>query len=180
MFFSVFDGCIGRFRVVGQVVLTLCLGAASAHAQEGASMQGLTVVLDGRLTVLTPGPRFDKERVLVPLRAFSEAVGAEVKALDGNGRLAVCKGDLCIPLDAVLSFDGEAFAPLATFGEGLGLKWEVDGDALRVTSENGVQIGLGIGNRPPDFTLPDLYSGEPVSLGDYRGKKTVFYMWASW
>ena len=143
-------------------------------------MQGLTVVLDGRPTALTPGPRFDKERVLVPLRAFSEAVGAEVKELDGNGQLAVCKGDLCIPLSAVLSLDGAVFVPLAAFGEPLGLKWKVDGDALRVTSENGVRSGLGIGNRPPDFTLPDLYSGEPISLGDYRGKKTVFYMWASW
>ena len=41
-------------------------------------------------------------------------------------------------------------------------------------------VGLGIGHTPPAFTLPDLYSGELISLSDFRGKKTVFFMWASW
>ena len=40
--------------------------------------------------------------------------------------------------------------------------------------------GLGIGQVPPAFTLPDLYTGELVSLGDFHGKKTAFFMWASW
>ena len=31
---------------------------------------------------------------------------------------------------------------------------------------------LRVGERPPDFTLPDA-SGRPVSLGDYRGRKPV-------
>ena len=51
---------------------------------------------------------------------------------------------------------------------------------LHVTSGAGDPVGLGIGARPPDFTLPDLYTGELVSLSDYRGRKAVFYMWASW
>ena len=41
-------------------------------------------------------------------------------------------------------------------------------------------IGLSIGHAPPAFTLPDLYSGEQVSLSDFLGKKTAFFMWASW
>lgn len=41
-------------------------------------------------------------------------------------------------------------------------------------------VGLSIGHVPPVFTLPDLYSGELVSLSDFRGKKTAFFMWASW
>ena len=31
---------------------------------------------------------------------------------------------------------------------------------------------LRVGERPPDFTLPDA-AGRPVSLADYRGKKPV-------
>jgi cytochrome oxidase Cu insertion factor (SCO1/SenC/PrrC family) len=31
---------------------------------------------------------------------------------------------------------------------------------------------LRVGERPPDFTLPDA-SGRPVTLADYRGKKPV-------
>jgi len=30
-----------------------------------------------------------------------------------------------------------------------------------------------------DFTLPDL-NGQPVSISEYRGKKTLIFMWASW
>jgi cytochrome oxidase Cu insertion factor (SCO1/SenC/PrrC family) len=33
-------------------------------------------------------------------------------------------------------------------------------------------VVLRIGERPPDFTLPDA-SGRPVTLADYRGKKPV-------
>jgi hypothetical protein len=35
-----------------------------------------------------------------------------------------------------------------------------------------VQTTLRVGERPPDFTLPDA-GGRPVSLADYRGKKPV-------
>ena len=41
-------------------------------------------------------------------------------------------------------------------------------------------IGLSIGHAPPAFTLPDLYTGEMISSSDFRGKKTAFFMWASW
>lgn len=45
---------------------------------------------------------------------------------------------------------------------------------------NDTAVGLGIGHAPPAFTLPDLFTGEQVSLSDFRGKKTAFFMWASW
>jgi cytochrome oxidase Cu insertion factor (SCO1/SenC/PrrC family) len=34
------------------------------------------------------------------------------------------------------------------------------------------QTNLRVGERPPDFTLPDA-GGRPVSLADYRGEKPV-------
>jgi len=36
-----------------------------------------------------------------------------------------------------------------------------------------------VGDEAPDFTLCSLY-GQDVSLSDYRGKKVVVFMWASW
>ncbi|TCS72067.1 peroxiredoxin family protein [Effusibacillus lacus] len=30
-----------------------------------------------------------------------------------------------------------------------------------------------------DFSLPDL-NGKPVSIREYRGKKVLIIMWASW
>ena len=37
-----------------------------------------------------------------------------------------------------------------------------------------------VGQRHPDFTLPDLATGKPVSLSDFRGKKVLLIQFASW
>ena len=36
-----------------------------------------------------------------------------------------------------------------------------------------------VGDKVPDFTLPSL-DGHSVSLSDYRGRRVVLFMWASW
>lgn len=185
MSLSIRPGRTGWLRAFCWIAVSLFLGAVSTHSQEKRPMNVLKLSIDGQPVTLTPAPRLQHGEVLVPLHAFSEAVGAEAKALPGSEQLAVCKGDLCIPLRQAetVSIDGVVYAPLTAFGEPLGLRWRTEADALRVTSGTssaGGQIGLGIGDRPPDFTLPDLYTGEPVSLSDYRGRKAVFYMWASW
>jgi peroxiredoxin len=38
---------------------------------------------------------------------------------------------------------------------------------------------LALGDIAPNFTLPEL-SGHEVSLTDFRGRKVILYMWASW
>ncbi|MDA7978377.1 MAG: redoxin domain-containing protein [Pirellulales bacterium] len=37
-----------------------------------------------------------------------------------------------------------------------------------------------VGQRHPDFTLPNTADGTPVSLSDYRGKKVLLIHFASW
>ena len=37
-----------------------------------------------------------------------------------------------------------------------------------------------VGQRHPDFTLPDISGGKPVSLSDFRGKKVLLIQFASW
>ena len=37
-----------------------------------------------------------------------------------------------------------------------------------------------VGTLLPDFTLPRIDNGEPVSLSDYRGRKVLLVMFASW
>ena len=64
----------------------------------------------------------------------------------------------------------------------------INGSAHTLSGEESVKnlepelndVGLSIGHAPPVFTLPDLYTGELVSLSDFLGKKTAFFMWASW
>jgi hypothetical protein len=37
-----------------------------------------------------------------------------------------------------------------------------------------------VGARHPEFTLPDIQTGKPVSLSDFRGKKVLLIHFASW
>lgn len=37
-----------------------------------------------------------------------------------------------------------------------------------------------VGVRHPEFTLPDIQTGKPVSLADFRGKKVLLIQFASW
>ena len=144
----------------------------------------LKLYIDNRLVSLVPEPRLKNGNALVPLHAFSKTVEAEVKTIEDSGGLTICKGDICIPIDVsntnIVSIKGVIYAPLADFADALGLQWRIKDNALWVISSDVDHIGLGIGDRPPDFTLPDLYTGESVSLKDHYGKKTVFFMWASW
>ena len=144
-------------------------------------MKELELRLDGARVDLEPPVRLAGGELLVPVRGFSQAVGAEVEELD-DGRLAVCRGELCMPLAGteLIEIEGEAYAPLEELAEVLGLDWRVAGEILRVSRAGDERIGLEVGQAAPGFTLPDLHTGEPVSADDFRGKKAIFYMWASW
>jgi hypothetical protein len=37
-----------------------------------------------------------------------------------------------------------------------------------------------VGARHAEFTLPDIQTGKPVSLADFRGKKVLLIHFASW
>ena len=167
---------LGLRRQIIAVVLTV--GILAVKERECAAMQDMEVILDGRPIVLNPAVRLDGDDVWVPAQALGEVIGAEAKEV--NGQLALCKGDLCLPLTADECVDGDVYIALEDVAEPLGLSWQIEAQTLRLTRGGAVDTGLGIGKWPPEFTLPDLYSGEPVSLSSYRGKKAVFYMWASW
>ncbi|MFQ6041880.1 MAG: stalk domain-containing protein, partial [Candidatus Poribacteria bacterium] len=118
-------------QTVALIALNLFFCAACVHNKEVSSMISVhKFYIDDRPVSLTPAPRLKNGEVLVPLQAFSEAVGAEVKTLDGSGRLAICKGDLCIPLDVsganAVSIGGVIYAPLAVFAGSLGLRWQME------------------------------------------------------
>jgi hypothetical protein len=37
-----------------------------------------------------------------------------------------------------------------------------------------------VSTRHPDFTLPNIADGKPVSLSNFRGKKVLLIQFASW
>lgn len=40
--------------------------------------------------------------------------------------------------------------------------------------------GLEPGKPFPNLTLPAVNDGRPLSLADYRGRKVLLHIWASW
>lgn len=53
------------------------------------------------------------------------------------------------------------------------------GQANVEESENNIIVGLEQGNLASDFTLSTI-EGERLNLSDYRGKKIILNMWATW
>jgi len=162
------------------IALPLCVGLVPSRVQGDDAMQLLNAKLDNRAFELQPAARQEGEVVWVPAEVFGQAIDAECK--DIGGQWAMCRGDLCIPIDAAAArvLDGVLFVRLDAFAEPLGLEWSVADGLLSVSRGQRADGGLGVGQVPPAFALPDLYSGELVSSSDFRGKKTFFYMWASW
>ncbi|MFF2481246.1 TlpA disulfide reductase family protein [Paenibacillus sp. NPDC058071] len=56
---------------------------------------------------------------------------------------------------------------------------EKEGRQLPQSVDDGQQIGLAQGNVAPDFELKTL-DGEVVKLSDFRGKRVIVNMWATW
>lgn len=109
------------------------------------------------------------DRLDLDAAAFEAATGWQIKP-EG-----ACKGDVCVPLGRS-SDDG--FDALAT-AERLGM-------AIVADDEAGVwSIGpASLGGRAlttveaPELTLPDVLTGEDVSLSSFRGQKVVIASWA--
>ena len=109
------------------------------------------------------------DRLDIDAVAFELATGWKIKP-EG-----ACKGDVCVPLDRSA---GEGFDLLAT-AERLGM--------AIVADENSGLWSIGpasLGGRSlttaeaPELCLPDVLTGEDVTLSSYRGKKVVLASWA--
>ena len=42
------------------------------------------------------------------------------------------------------------------------------------------RVGWEVGDRFPDLELPALADGSPLSIRDFRGRKVVLHVFASW
>ena len=91
-------------------------------------------------------------------------------------------GDLCILLAAseIQVLHEVCFVLIDACAAPLDLRWSVEGGVLSVLEGRQGESGLGLGQVPPFFELPDLFSGELVSSASFRGRNPCFYLWASW
>jgi len=115
------------------------------------------------------------DAIRISTHALAQALGWELKP-EG-----LCRAGKCVPVRdraALVHEDGIDLATLARLLD----------RPLAVEAEEGIAVlGSAAAERAhrlasmeaPDFTLPDL-RGQPQSLRDQRGKKTLLIAWASW
>jgi len=148
-------------------------------------MQTLNISIAGQPIVLEPAPVLKAGEWLVPLEAFSEAIGAKVEYPDGSGMAVICQADRCVPLkigESAVDIEGTIYAAPKVIAAPFGFSVQTNGaNQIHVLRDGNLSADKGslAGRLAPDFTLPDL-DGKPVRLSDFRGKKTLVYMWASW
>ena len=63
----------------------------------------------------------------------------------------------------------------------LALALMISGMILGATShDSAASYAPKVGEKHPDFTLPRIDDGAPVSLSNFRGKKVLLIQFASW
>ena len=113
----------------------------------------------------------------MPPAALRTGFGAYVRRLD-DGRQALCRDELCAPLGADQWRAADGGVALEAVCAALDLEALPRGGVLRLQARR--PAGLGVGARPPAFSLPPLAGGAEVSPAHFYGKRAIYYMWASW
>ncbi len=178
-------------RIVGFIMLTTALFCAvdlrvGLAEEENMSREDLQITIEAqRVTFATP-PILREDKWFVPLEPFAKQLGLKVEYPEGAKMAVLCGGsELCVPLEF------QDIAPQASIGSHKGVV-DIDGVTYvqpeLVTEPFGFEIYEVSANRleiiqsmhlAPEFTLPDL-EGTPSHLRDFRGKKTLLYVWGSW
>ena len=179
--------------IVGTIMLTTALFCAvdlrvGLAEEENMSREDLQITIDAQRVAFAAPPVLREDRWFVPLETFAEQLGLKVEYPEGAEMAVLCGGgttELCVPLEF------QDIALQASIGSHKGVV-DIDGvtyvQPARVTEPFGFEIYEVSANRleviqpmhlAPEFTLPDL-EGTPRRLQDFRGKKTLLYVWGSW
>ena len=161
---------------------------AREETRKGKAMEKLSVFIDGKPVTFTSPPLLKDGILLVPLESFSERIGAKVDYPEGAEIAVVCQDERCISLKfgdvtrGALLVNGIVYASPAAFAEPFGFQIKTRSPNLIEIVKGGLKMtGTGniAGQLASDFILPDL-EGTPRRLSEFRGRKTLLYLWASW
>ena len=162
----------------------LIMMPAQAESNKGKPMKKLTLLIDSKPVKLIPSPLIQEDRWLVPLESFCHLIGAKVDYPDGMEMVVICKEQQCVPITfddtSLIATNEVVYASPKMVAELLGL-------LVSSTSEDQIEINTisraaqdtRIFEIPAWFSLPDL-KGRKISFSQFRGKKTLLYLWASW
>ena len=180
--------------VVGFMVLAVgffwAVGSQMGFTEsENMNKKDFQISIDAQPVTFAAPPVLREDKWFVPLEPFAKQLGLKVEYPEGAQMAVLCGGgasEICVPLEF------QDIAPqVSSIGSHKGVV-EIDGvtyvQPARVTEPFGFEIYEVSANRleviqpmhlAPEFTLPDL-EGTPRRLRDFRGKKTLLYVWGSW
>ena len=76
--------------------------------------------------------------------------------------------------------DPGTYAATLTVIDDVGAQSEATKMIVVQSTSDSVSVGVAIGERAPDFELPNLFTGETVRLSDLRGYVVLLDFWGSW
>ena len=171
-------GCI-----MGFIMLTTALFCAvdlrvGLAEEENMSREDLQITIDAQRVAFAAPPILREGKWFVPLEPFAKHLGLKVEYPEGAKIAVLCgESELCVPLElqdsekGIVDIDGVTYVQPARVTEPFGFEiYKVSANRLEVIQPM---------HLAPEFTLPDL-EGTPRRLRDFRGKKTLLYVWGSW
>ena len=171
--------------IVGSIMLTTALFCAvglrvGLAEEENMRREDLQITIDAQRLAFAVPPILREDRWFVPLEPFAKQLGLKVEYPEGAKIAVLCGGEtseLCVPLEfqdrekGVVDIEGVTYVQPVRVTEPFGFEiYEVSTNQLEVIQPM---------HLAPEFTLPDL-EGTPRHLQDFRGKKTLLYVWGSW
>jgi len=161
-----------------KLIFTTCVMLSFAIGLQAAPAKKLQISIGNQPITFTSAPIFKNDAWLVPLKSFCKKLGLKVELPDGGEIAVICGGgeesELCVPLqfgENTFNIDNVTYAKLESITEPFGFE-------IYKASETELEI-VRSEELAPKFTLPDL-DDTPRRLQDFRGKKTLLYIWGSW
>ncbi|MDE0481497.1 MAG: hypothetical protein OXI67_02845 [Candidatus Poribacteria bacterium] len=161
-----------------KLILTTCVLLSFTIGLQAAPVKKLQISIDSQPIKFTSAPIFKSDTWFVPLESFCKKLGLKVETPDGGDMAVICGGgeesELCVPLqfgESTFNIDNVTYAKLESITAPFGFE-------IYKASETLLEI-IRPEQLAPKFTLPDL-DDTPRRLQDFRGKKTLLYIWGSW
>ena len=160
-----------------KLILTTCVILSFSIGLHASSVSNLKVSIDSKLISFSTNPILKNGAWLVPIETLCKQLELKVDIPDEGEMVVICgsgESELCVPLllgERAFSIDNVTYAKLEDITEPFGFE-------IYKTTESELEI-VRPEQLAPKFTLPDL-DATPKRLQDFRGKKTVLYIWGSW
>ena len=159
-----------------------CVVGLSIGNIEGSDMKNddFQVSIDAQPLTFTTPPILKDGVWFVPLEHFAKKLGLKVEYPETEQMVVLCGGvasELCVPLrfqdsrDGAIDINGVTYTQPESVAVPFGFE-------IYATSPNAIEV-IQPEHLAPGFTLPDLQD-TPRHLQDFRGKKTLLYIWGSW